>query len=171
LLLAVDVDYRDRSVVTACVGFAAWSDAATLLEWVVEVGGRAADYEPGQFYRRELPYLIAAIAAVRTAHAVDGAIVDGHVWLDAGRPGLGAHLHAALGGSVWVVGVAKGEYRGGAAAAVVRGESRVPLYVTAVGMDAGEAAEHVERMHGEFRMPTLLKRVDQLARGLALAKR
>lgn len=45
-----------------------------------------------------------------------------------------------------------------------RGTSRSPLYVTAAGMDATEAARHIAEMHGPHRIPTLLKRIDRLCR-------
>ena len=70
-----------------------------------------------------------------------------------------------MGGTVAVVGVAKTRFAGAAdAVAVCRGGSRSPLFVTAVGVDVQEAAQKVAAMHGPYRLPTLLKRVDQLAR-------
>jgi len=50
---------------------------------------------------------------------------------------------------------------------VLRGDSSRPLFVTAAGMNADGAAELVRGMHGLHRLPTLLKRADQLARGHA----
>jgi deoxyribonuclease V len=47
---------------------------------------------------------------------------------------------------------------------VMRGGSTRPLCVTAVGIDAGLAAAGVARMAGHHRTPTILKRVDRLAR-------
>ena len=41
---------------------------------------------------------------------------------------------------------------------------RKALFVTAVGVDANEAADLVREMHGDHRIPTLLKRVDALCR-------
>jgi deoxyribonuclease V len=169
VIVAVDVDYRADAVVTACVGFAGWADAATEVEWVATAVGAAAPYEPGEFYRRELPYLLTAVAAVKAARVVDAAVVDAHAWLDAGRPGLGAHLATALGGAI-VIGVAKTRYRGGAGLPVLRGNSRTPLWVSAVGIDAAAAAELVRGMHGPYRLPTLLARVDGLARGRVAAE-
>ncbi|MFL5421116.1 MAG: endonuclease V, partial [Myxococcales bacterium] len=64
-----------------------------------------------------------------------------------------------------VVGVAKSAFRGGEALPILRGTSRHSLFVTAVGMDAREAAQHVRAMHGAHRIPTLLKRADRLSRG------
>ena len=90
-------------------------------------------------------------------------IVDGYVWLAGGTPGLGAHLHGALG--VPMIGVAKTRYASAAGAAeVCRGESRSPLFVSAVGLELAEAVEGVRRMHGPYRVPTLLKQVDALTR-------
>ena len=93
-------------------------------------------------------------------------IVDGYVDLEPGgrRPGLGAHCHAAFG--IPVIGVAKTRFEGATQAAEVRrGTSRRPLYVTAVGLPVGEAANLVASMAGSFRLPEALKRVDRLARG------
>ena len=54
-----------------------------------------------------------------------------------------------------------------AASPVVRGSSGAtrPLYVTAAGMPAAEAAELVRSMAGRYRLPDALRRVDALARG------
>ena len=121
-----------------------------------------AEYAPGQFYLRELPCLLAVIdrldALPRTI------VVDGYVFLGPERPGLGAHLYDALAGNVPVVGVAKRPFRDAFAVPVRRGESARPLYVTAIGLAVGEAAAHVRAMHGEHRIPTLLRRVDALSR-------
>jgi deoxyribonuclease V len=77
-------------------------------------------------------------------------------------------LHEALGGRVPIVGVAKTAFRGDTGAAeVLRGESAKALLVSAAGMSLDEAVDGVRRMAGEHRIPTLLKRVDHLARGLA----
>ena len=95
-------------------------------------------------------------------------MVDGYVDLDPdGRPGLGAHVHAEFG--VPVIGVAKTAFESAThAAQVLRGQSARPLYVTAAGMTAADAADLVAQMAGRFRMPDALKRVDRLARGLEL---
>ena len=48
---------------------------------------------------------------------------------------------------------------------MTRGNSKSPLFVTARGVSASDAALHVKQMHGPHRIPTLLARVDGLARG------
>ena len=132
-----------------------------------------AEYVSGEFYRRELLCLLAALEKVAQTPEI---IVDGYVWLgsdararlEKGKPGLGAKLFEALEGKVAVVGVAKTRYAGADALEVLRGSSASPLFVSAAGMDALEAAENVRRMHGPHRLPTLLTRVDHLCRGLPL---
>src|SRR5688572_5001080 len=61
MLVAVDVHYTERGTTTACVGFTAWSDAVTVGEHVVHADEPPADYEPGQFYKRELPHLVRVV--------------------------------------------------------------------------------------------------------------
>ena len=167
MLVAVDVDYREREVVAAAVGFTQWTDEHTSIEVVVTSDAPPAPYEPGRFYLRELPHIRAALALVVPPVAPLGAIiVDGYVWLGPDK-GLGAHLYDALEHTVPVIGVAKTQFAGATAIEVIRGVSARPLYVTAIGTDAAAAADRVRDMHGEHRIPTLLKRVDQLARGTA----
>lgn len=162
MIVAVDVDYRSDAVVAAAVGFAEWTDAHALVEVSVTSDAPPAEYEPGQFYLRELPHVHAVLAGLDARpHVI---VVDGFVWLGPDRRGLGAHLHQALGEAIAVVGVAKNPFTGAQAIEVVRGSSAKPLFVTAAGIDAREAAEHVRHMHGEHRIPTLLRRVDQLCR-------
>lgn len=165
----VDVDYREAGVTAACVGAGAWSDERARIEVVVRSPGRPAAYQPGAFYERELPYLLEVLARMPP---LDLVIVDAYVWLGPDQPGLGKRLHDVRGGII--VGVAKtrfaGAEAGGGAFSVIevrRGDSDRPLYVTAVGIDPAIAARHVEAMHGEFRIPTLLRRADALARGHA----
>ena len=167
MIACVDVDYRASGAVAACVLFRAWDDAEGVSETVIPIA-RVEPYESGRFYRRELPCLLAVLEAAGGAPGM--VVVDGYVWLsDEREPGLGAHLHQALGGRAAVVGVAKTRFaRAAAAREVLRGTSRLPLFVTAAGMDVDEAARHVGAMHGPHRTPTLLKRVDQLCRGRAL---
>jgi deoxyribonuclease V len=119
-----------------------------------------AEYEPGKCYRRELPCLLEILEHGPPAEIV---LIDGYVWLGNGMAGLGAHLHAAIGGVV--VGVAKTRFaRATDAVRVCRGSGRSPLFVSAVGMSVEQAATKVAAMHGSYRIPTLLKQVDTLAR-------
>ncbi len=165
LFVAVDVHYlaesRARAAVVAAADrrFAviAFSDTA-----LVEAG---SVYRPGEFYRRELPPLRSVIPRSGGLALI---VVDGYADLDAaGRPGLGAHVHAEFG--VPVIGVAKTPFRTAThAAQVLRGRSARPLYVTAAEMPVAEAAHLVQEMAGAFRVPDALDFADRLARGLEL---
>jgi len=97
-------------------------------------------------------------------------IIDGYVHLDAsGRLGLGGHLFDALQREVPIVGVAKTTFRTATTAIpIVRGSGSKPLWVSAAGLDVHTAATHVASMHGPYRLPTLLREVDQLARSCTL---
>jgi deoxyribonuclease V len=168
MFACVDVDYRKTdadadAAMAACLVFGAWSDPLEASRHVERVAP-VEPYEPGQFYRRELPCVLRVLA--RVTAPLDVVVVDGYVWLDsAGRRGLGAHLHAALGGRAAVIGVAKSPFRDVTAAVpVCRGASHNPLYVTAAGVDVRDAARWIASMDGPYRVPTLLRRVDQLCR-------
>lgn len=167
-LACVDVDYRVRGAVAACVLFRDWTDAVAAREVVATApAAEVAAYVPGQLYLRELPLLERVLAQV--TDPLDVIIVDGNVWLDAnGTPGLGAHLWDARGRGGAVIGVAKNPYVGAPSIAVLRGTSTNPLHVTAAGIDPSDAAAHIRAMDGPFRLPTLLTRVDRLCREAAL---
>ncbi|MFN8610153.1 MAG: endonuclease V [Vulcanimicrobiota bacterium] len=161
-IVALDVHYLAEQARTGWVLFHEWSDGQAHQEGTV-LYPRVADYEPGAFYKRELPCLWAAVQALARP---DMLVVDGFCWLGQGQPGLGWHLHQALEGRCPVIGVAKTAYHGRPGTPVRRGRSQTPLYVTACGVEEDWAARQIENMHGPFRVPSLLRRADQLARGL-----
>ena len=161
-LAALDVDYRDDGAVAACVCFAGWGASASSAEHVATIV-TVSPYLPGELYRRELPCLLAVLEKVPVLPEV--LIVDGYVTLGGETPGLGMHLFTVLERRTIVVGVAKTRYQKATdAVAIRRGSSRAPLFVTAAGMDAHQAAEHVRAMHGPHRLPTMIARADALAR-------
>ncbi len=146
----------------AAVWCAGWT-AGQPLGWVARPFVPPAPYRPGRLYERELPGLLAVLEEVpRPWTAV---IVDGYVWLDErATPGLGGHLSAAFGRQTPVVGVAKRVRRGAPALPVCRGRSLRPLWVSAAGVEMAWAAAQVGSMHGPFRLPTLLRLADAVAR-------
>jgi deoxyribonuclease V len=167
----LDVAYAPDGVGAACLLFREWTDSEEAGH-VLACSDTAAPYEPGLFYRRELPHLLAVLGRVRLP--LQSIAIDGYAWLGPARPGLGVHLYEALGRSVPIVGVAKTRFRSSSsdiAVRVFRGESRRPLLVTSAGVDASIAAEWVRSMHGRSRIPTLLRRVDQLSRSACLGSR
>lgn len=160
-IVCVDVDYRDDGARAALIAFNDWRDEAPIgerVEHVLEV----APYEPGAFYKRELPCLMRVLEGIEPR----AIIVDGYVWLGEDRPGLGAHLYRAIAGRAQIVGVSKTEFASATnAIPVLRRGSTRPLFVTAEGIELREAVDCVQAMHGAHRIPTMLKRVDQLCRG------
>lgn len=158
---AFDVHYmKDGCASAAAVLFSDYRDMEPAATLTLLLPG-AAEYIPGQFYRRELPCIIALLQQIR--EPLDEIVIDGYVMLK-DRPGLGMHLFNYLKGKVPVIGVAKSRFKDAYAAEVFRGRSTRPLYVTAVGVNLQKAAEKIQVMHGDYRIPTLLKRADILAR-------
>lgn len=165
MIVALDVHYLRAGARAAAVAFADWADPAPAQQWTVELDAVGA-YEPGAFFRRELPCLLAVLAATPAeVGQPETVVIDGYVWLDAGeRPGLGAYLYDALDRRTPIVGVAKNPFCGADAVPVQRGTSTRPLFVTAAGTSPAVAAGHVRAMDGPHRVPTLLRWVDALAR-------
>jgi deoxyribonuclease V len=163
MIAAVDVCYSDTGATAGGVLFTHWTSEQPALE-LREFIEQVEPYEPGSFYKRELPCLLKLLEPVKGQ--VETIIVDGYVWLGPeNRPGLGARLYETLGEQTPVIGVAKSIFGGATnAEAVLRGRSKRQLYVTAAGMDPVIVAKNIQVMHGPHRIPTLLKRVDQLCR-------
>lgn len=162
---ALDVHYGTDGAHAAALLFEHWQASAAVAAHSA-MDPQVADYQPGHFYLRELGPLLTVVRSIPVP--VHTWVIDGYCQLSpAGAPGLGAHLHTALPPSTCIVGVAKRRYREAThAIEVLRGDSRQPLFVTAIGMQAHEAARLVAGMAGPHRMPLLLKAVDQLARRL-----
>ena len=165
MILAFDVYYTGDHAKAVCIGFENWTDTTTAQTWVQHIPG-IADYEPGAFYKRELPCILAILNTIDLS-TISAIIVDGYVVLDNdGKAGLGLHLYNALHGNIPVIGVAKTSYAGNDinVTGVRRGQSERPLYITAVGMPLPEAAANIHAMAGEYRMPGLLKKLDTITR-------
>ncbi|MFZ6733620.1 endonuclease V [Undibacterium sp. Ji42W] len=167
-LLAVDVHYSsDEAGESACVAgvvFHNWDDDKPTKTCISHINS-VANYVPGEFYKRELPCILQLLEE----HDLqpDCIIIDGYVYLDGtSKPGLGWYLHEALAGKVSIIGVAKSSFSAiDASFGICRGESIKPLYITSLGMDLATTQASIATMHGEYRLPTLLKLVDQLCRG------
>jgi deoxyribonuclease V len=161
-LVIVDVDYRQSEAVVAAIVANTW-DAPAAIETRLALVTEVKPYQPGAFFERELPCILQVLALLQSEyHAI---VIDGYVDLDEhGRPGLGGHLYTQLQKNVVVVGVAKTAFHGSSfAVPVLRGTSHKPLFVTARGIQNDHAAALVRRMHGNFRLPSLIKEVDTLA--------
>lgn len=162
-IAVLDAAYGEAAAAVACVVADGWSAERPTSVETRCVATPAEAYEPGAFYKRELPLLLDALASLGDPGAV---IVDGYVWLGRDRrPGLGARLHRDLGERAPVIGVAKTRFRGDDwSEPVLRGGGASPLFVTAAGVATDEAAARVRAMHGAHRIPTLLRLADRHAR-------
>lgn len=160
---ALDVHYEEDRALAACVVFDGWSDSqpAALLR---EVLPAAAGYRPGRFFERELPCLLAVLD--KAAVTFDTILIDGYVHLGTGDgKGLGARLFEALPYPAVAIGVAKSPLAiAGPCVPILRGRSRRPLFVSAIGCSVQRAARLVASMHGPYRIPTMLRLADRHSR-------
>ncbi|MEM7456199.1 MAG: endonuclease V [Planctomycetota bacterium] len=163
MIAALDVHYEADNASAGMVVFQNWHTAVPFEQHRHEAQD-CAPYQPGQFYKRELPVLLQTIRLAD--QPIETVVVDGYVDLGEGRPGLGRHLFDALGGKVRVIGVAKSEFEDNdVTLELFRGQSARPLFITAAGYQVALAKLLIESMHGQHRIPTLLKLVDSIARG------
>lgn len=165
MILAVDVQYEDNSALAAGVIFPMWSSTEPNRYITKSISG-IEPYEPGAFYKRELPCILSLLEDVN--EHLEIIVVDGFVTLGKEETkGLGMYLFEALNEKTTVIGVAKKAFKDTPKACeVYRGESLNPLYVTSVGLSLEKAISGVASMHGKHRIPTLLKKADQLCRGI-----
>ena len=161
MIACLDVDYRDDHAAVACLLFENWTDEAESQPIVKRIDD-VAPYVSGEFYKRELPCLLAVLEPIQDA--LQCIVIDGYVYLSDTKKGLGGYLFEALGAKIPVIGVAKTRFHEAPAVAIMRGDSQNALQVTAAGMDVQTASRCIRQMHGEFRLPTLLKKVDRLCR-------
>jgi deoxyribonuclease V len=162
MILAVDVHYKENYAKSVLVLFDRWESSVPVE--IIEVNiNEVSEYIPGEFYKRELPCIVDALKKVNLT-AVEFIIVDGYVYVDNDfKYGLGGYLYEVLDKKNPIIGVAKTKFQSNQETVieVFRGESKNPLFVSAIGIDKEEAAKKVEGMYGEFRLPYLLKLMDQ----------
>ncbi|MBC8110876.1 MAG: endonuclease V [Verrucomicrobia bacterium] len=158
--ICIDVDYQVDKAQAACLVFENWEDEKPLKTYTAIIKN-IAEYVPGEFYKREMPCILAVLKLV--SEKIDMIIIDGFVWLN-GKKGLGGHLYETLANNIPIIGVAKSNFKGAdLVTEVFRGESERPLFVSSVGTDQ-KIADNIKKMHGNFRIPTLLKLVDSVCR-------
>ena len=162
MIAAFDVQYDENRASSAMVLFHTWTDVEAF-ETLHHFVNDCREYEPGQFYKREMPVILDTLA--QTDKEVETIVVDCHVDLEQGHPALGRHLYNSLDKAVAVIGVAKSRFRNSDLAVEIRrGRSNKPLFVTAAGIESTVAANSILEMSGDFRIPTLLKLADSIAR-------
>ena len=135
-----------------------------------------SEYIPGEFYKRELPGIKKILNKFIKEHEdlwkkIYYIIVDSYIKLKLGDKewdGLGAYVYNYLIGIEQrkiVYGVAKSKFGDcdKISYEVYRGKSKTPLYVqTTEGTHIAKL--NIQQMHGEYRIPTMLKLVDQKSR-------
>jgi deoxyribonuclease V len=165
MILAIDVDYKPNKI--ALIGgvlFKSWQDSTShqIIKTQLE---NIADYKSGEFYKRELPPILKLLQEIPELPEI--IVIDGYVFLDnsQNQKGLGWHLFEALGSQVPIIGVAKNRFKDiSDDFTIQRGNSKKPLFVTSIGIKQNIAKSLIQNMHGDFRIPTLLKKVDQVCR-------
>ncbi|MBP2617634.1 endonuclease V [Chryseobacterium jejuense] len=165
MIYAFDTYYYEDYANTVCIAFEDWTSDREV-EIFTEQTSISSGYESGAFYKRELPCILSLLNKI-VVKEEDIIIVDGYVTLDNdGKIGLGGHLYEALHEKYPVIGIAKNEFTtpDSQRRNVLRGDSKTPLFVTAKGIDVDYVKANVEQMHGPYRIPTLLKKLDQLSR-------
>ena len=170
MILAVDVQYhKDGTATVAGVLFKnfTYTDVVHTLTKKID---HVEAYEPGFFYKRELPCILSLLEEIDIfEYPIKTIVIDGYVTLGSdNHDGLGMHLYNALNQSISVVGVAKTPYpEMNIQSIIYRGKSNKPLYVTVTpDLDLKKMASFISDMRGKHRIPTLLKLADQLARGI-----
>lgn len=161
MILAVDVYYYETAAKSVGVLFEKWEDSEPYAIISAYIENPLA-YEPGNFYKRELPCIRELLRKIDIKE-IDTIIVDGYVFLDDNKKsGLGYHLYRSLPNEIPVIGVAKTSFKNNKSFVqeLLRGSSKKPLYITSIGVELQEAAGYINKMHGDYRMPTLLKLVD-----------
>jgi deoxyribonuclease V len=165
VILAVDVQYQDNKAFVGGVVFGNWASQDPIAEYVSTLHD-IEEYEPGNFYKRELPCILKLLAEHELSPAC--IVIDGYVYLDGEqKPGLGKRLFDSLANLDEVIGVAKKAFSGiGDDYEIYRGKSGKPLYITTTG-DLELAKSKITRMFGKHRIPVLLKCADKLCREAA----
>ncbi len=166
MILAFDTYYYgDNQAKTVCLAFDNWRDEKPT-QIFTAVTTAIAEYEPGAFYKRELPCILHLYHQIELA-PLEAIIIDGFVVLnDEDKLGLGGHLYEHLNKKIPVIGVAKTNFAQlhENKRALLRGGSQRPLFITALGIDLDVATAQINSMFGEFRMPNLLKQLDTITK-------
>lgn len=169
MIAFLDVGYKDSAARAACVLADSWESELPRATYLQD-SDAIEPYEPGRFFRRELPCLLSVLCLPPSLPEI--VVVDGYVWLPSPlRPGLGAYLYEALGRCPPVVGIAKTAFAGAhscnGVARVFRGDSRNPLFVPAVGIELDVVVQRVRQMAGKHRIPEMMRIADRLSKSRA----
>jgi len=164
MLLALDVFYlQDRA---KAVGVLFKGENSEPEKVIIEFIKDVDEYIPGEFYKRELPCIKAVLDKV-SLKELSAIIVDGHIYIDNEKNrGLGAHVWHLLGGTIPIIGVAKNAFFNNKEIVyeLSRGNSNKPLFISSIGIELRDAVQLINEMHGNYRMPTILKELDRITK-------
>ena len=164
MLLAIDAYYGEQNAKVVGVLFK-WEDKFPA-ETISCFYDNVLPYKPGQFYQRELPCILELLKQMEL-EKIGAIIIDGHVFVSNDKTyGLGGYLWESLGKQIPIIGIAKrGFYQTDEVSfPVLRGNSKKPLYVSSIGYDISLLKTDIKNMHGNYRIPTILKILDQETR-------
>ncbi len=163
--LGVDVYYyNDKAKVVGGL-FNEWTDDSPC-EIISTCFYGFSKYETGNFYKRELPCLCELLRQIDKSK-LETIIIDGYVYLNnEGKAGLGYYLYEQLGMQIPIIGVAKRPFYNNNkfVVEIYRGKSMIPLYITSIGINLQEASSNIRNMAGKYRIPNILKVIDQQTR-------
>ncbi len=165
MIYAFNTFYYEDFAKTVCIAFEDWNSETESFIYS-ENTEISANYESGAFYKRELPCILSLLKKIDLKEG-DLIIVDGYVTLDnSGKIGLGGYLYESLNQKYPVIGIAKNGFASedDLRKTIFRGKSKTPLFLTAVGINIDNIKIKAENMYGAHRIPTLLKKLDQLTR-------
>lgn len=160
MILAIDVHYKETYAKAVGVWFD-WDDEKPR-EIITTIIDEVAEYESGQFYKRELPCILQLLEKIDLSK-IELIIVDGHVYVNDDKTlGLGGYLFQALKEKIPIVGVAKKSFINTeeVSFSILRGISKVPLYVSVIGYNLEKAIELIKNMKGKYRVPTIFQILD-----------
>ena len=164
MILAIDVYYIENTAKSVGVLFE-WEDEQAR-EVIIDTFEGVSDYEPGAFFKRELPCITSLLQKI-PLEKIDLIVVDGYVYVDdALKYGLGGYVWEYLDPKIPVIGVAKNSFHANKNTVfpLYRGESKKPLYISAIGMDVMDAVSCIQKMKGNYRFPTILKSLDTMTK-------
>lgn len=155
-----DVYYYETYAKSCCIVF---NEKEQILSQHSIIVKNIEPYEPGKFYKRELPCILKALEKVE--EKIDLIITDSFVLINEHKKGLGAYLYDALDCKVPVIGVAKTFFKDAENyIEIYRGESAKPLYVSSIGINLDYSTDFIKNLKGKFRIPDILREVDRLSR-------
>ncbi|MBB2148203.1 endonuclease V [Pedobacter gandavensis] len=159
--LIIDVAYEGNQAKVVGGFFENWFDDS-LVKQSIKIVDNVQDYVSGEFYKRELPCILEFLDEVNLKE-IELLIIDGFIYLDDERKkGLGAYLYDSLAEKIPIIGAAKSRFYNNTkyVQEIFRGESKKPLYISAIGIELPEASLLIDKMFGKFRLPSLIKQVD-----------